>query len=390
MDLARRELGPDAMLVETKDTSSANRHLGDYEVVFAWMPGEGLESKPVAPSAEKEVSNARLASELSELRTELDRILRFYETAQRWSCRPVRTPGIEATIGERLTSAGLSADWAADLAADTAAELATLGGAVSPAELETAAVRVLARQISGTKEPALDTPRVLALVGPPGAGKTTTIVKMAIHLGLSRRKLVRLVSADGERIGGSDQLRRFASILAIPFDLVETPAALAHRLSAEPGEITLIDTPGLGPADLPDSARLLETIATHSNVERILVLPATLSRESAAAVRARFESVHPTHLCLSHADEAASFGPVLNEVLESRLPVAFVTTGQRIPEDFTAADPGLLAEATMRGGNPWRTVAAGTAWGEVTNCEQGTSPCVHTSLNRPANKNGNS
>ena len=90
--------------------------------------------------------------------------------------------------------------------------------------------------------------RVTALVGPPGTGKTTTLVKLAVVEGLRAGRSVRLISADTQRIGGADQLRTFATILGVPFQAVDSSSALAQAIdAAASADIVLIDTPGYRP-----------------------------------------------------------------------------------------------------------------------------------------------
>ena len=110
--------------------------------------------------------------------------------------------------------------------------------------------------------------RITALVGPPGCGKTTTLVKLAITQGLARGRAVRLISTDTQRIGGAEQLRTYAAILGTPFQAVESTAALSQAIeSAPPSALVLIDTAGYGAALLQDRAA---TFRRSSAVVRIL------------------------------------------------------------------------------------------------------------------------
>jgi len=90
--------------------------------------------------------------------------------------------------------------------------------------------------------------RVTALIGPPGCGKTTTLVKLAVSQGLARGRAVRLISADTQRIGAAEQLRTYAAILGAPFEAVESAAALAQAIQSAPSSaLVLIDTPVTAP-----------------------------------------------------------------------------------------------------------------------------------------------
>lgn len=192
--------------------------------------------------------------------------------------------------------------------------------------------------------------RVTALVGPPGAGKTTTLVKLAVVEGLRAGRSTHLISADTQRIAGEDQLRRYASILGVSFQAVDTATALAHAIEAVPFcDLVLIDTPGYSKSlqqelggDLADFLSRRQDIDTH------LVLTASTQ----SSVLRRFVDLHrvyrPVKLLFTRLDEVESLASVYCEAVRQQMPLSYFGLGQLIPEDLEAASKERVTESLVR------------------------------------------
>lgn len=190
---------------------------------------------------------------------------------------------------------------------------------------------------------------VTALVGPPGTGKTTTLVKLAVAEGLLKRRPVRIISADAERVGAAEQLRSYAAILGVPFECVETPAGLGQAVDSAPeGHLLLIDTPGLGPALFESvGLDLAMFLSRRQEIDTLLVLTATTRPADIECAAKRFDAFRPAGLIFTRLDETESTGSVAGEAIRSGRPVTWMCGGQLIPEDIEPASKQRIIGALV-------------------------------------------
>ena len=186
---------------------------------------------------------------------------------------------------------------------------------------------------------------VVALVGPPGVGKTTTLIKLAARYGLRSRRPPQIITTDVFRIAAVDQLRSLASILGIGCEVAETPVALAQALEEHRGkEFVFIDTPGLASGEMEDGADLARLIATHPEIDTHLVLPASMKLADMARVIERYAIFHPDKLLFTRLDETDRYGALISESSRRGLPVSFLAPGQQLPDDLEPATKARLIE----------------------------------------------
>ena len=191
---------------------------------------------------------------------------------------------------------------------------------------------------------------VVAFVGPPGSGKTTTLVKLASRYGLTCKKPAHILTADVHRIAAASQLRTLSAILGIGFDVVETPRALLQSLEEHKGkDLIFIDTPGLGLRDLEDAQDLACVIADHPEIDTHLVLPAFAEPGDLARFSQNFQSFEPDKLLFTRLDETERYGALISEAARLGLPISFLGNGQSIPDDLEPATNQLLAGLLLDG-----------------------------------------
>ncbi|MBI2679540.1 MAG: hypothetical protein HYX25_00865 [Candidatus Solibacter usitatus] len=351
MELARQEMGPEALLVNSRKAPPEAKGLGEYEVVFAVLPEE-----PAAPTAEAGPAAADpVMGELARLRNQVqDMVNALNAHASHWA---VPAPEF-APIFARLVENDFTIDMTRKILMQAHARLNPNPGsrpgrkAAFDAESVENAVRAEIEsllEVDASLAELDEKKRVVALVGLAGCGKTTTLVKLAVRYGLACSRPVQLISADTKRISAVDQLRTYAAIIGAGFEAVETTRSLQQVIEAnrEKGLI-LIDTPGYAAADMEEASELARFLASQSSIEVHLVAPASMRAADLSRMVDRFGIFSPSRLIFTQMDEASAFGGVVSESVRSGKPVSFLTTGQQIPDDIEPATTGRLLEDLFR------------------------------------------
>lgn len=192
--------------------------------------------------------------------------------------------------------------------------------------------------------------RVVALIGPTGVGKTTTIAKLAANFKLRENKSVGLITIDTYRIAAVDQLRAYAEIIEVPIEAVLTPAELQKAVQAMADkDVVLIDTAG---RSQNNTLRLnqLRGFLTAANPDEVhLVLSATANRKAMRSTLEHFSPLGVNRVILTKLDEAETFGAILTASTAGRAMLSYVTTGQDVPDDIAPADASRLARSILEG-----------------------------------------
>lgn len=190
--------------------------------------------------------------------------------------------------------------------------------------------------------------RRVALVGPSGSGKTTTLAKLAAHFKLRQGRSVALLSLDSHRIGGPDQLRRYADVLDVPLHTAQHISEVKDALRATADvDLLLIDTVGLGPREQGKFARLAALLRAARPDEQHLVLPATLLPSVQARTAESFAPLGIDRVVLTRLDDAVGLGVILNAVKRLNLRLSYLTHGDSVPDDIEEACGRRVAELLL-------------------------------------------
>ena len=220
------------------------------------------------------------------------------------------------------------------------------------------AIRDAIAQYIPTGAPQLDRvrglgrPYTLALIGPTGVGKTTTVAKLAATFKLRDKLNVALVTIDTYRIAAVDQLRTYAQIIGVPLHVANTPLELKQAISrcaAAGAEVVLIDTAGRSQRDdakLDELRAFIEAADAH---EVHLVLSSAAGEKVIMEAAGRFASIRADRIIFTKLDEAVSFGVLLNVVRRVGKTLSFITTGQEVPHQIERGEGRRVAEMILGG-----------------------------------------
>lgn len=195
---------------------------------------------------------------------------------------------------------------------------------------------------------------VYALVGPTGVGKTTTVAKLAASCTLQHgANQLALVTTDSYRIGAVDQLRIYGKILGVPVFSVKDEQDLAVTLAELRGrKLVLIDTVGMSQRDQRIADQIALLTGRGKGVQRLLLLSAVSQGEALEDTVQRYRGEGLAGCVLTKVDEALSLGGAVDVIVRSKLPLHYVTNGQRVPEDLHLASALYLVERAFRGEAP--------------------------------------
>lgn len=289
-----------------------------------------------AQKQEPEVSSDEL-EDMREEMTSIRRLLEHQVSGLMWQEVERREP-LRAMLIKRLERMGVSLDLADQLACYIPED-------TPPPKAWKALLGLVSDQIPITKKDILKRGGVVALLGPTGVGKTTTIAKLAARAAMEYGSdNVALVTTDTYRIGAHEQLSIYGRIMGCPVRVAKDSKELADVIyQLRNRRLVLVDTAGMGQRDVRLSEQL-DTLMQESGeiIHSYLVLPATAQRKVLQETIEHFRRIPLSGCIMTKLDESLSLGEFLSVVVQNALPVAYIANGQRVPEDIVIAQPKYM------------------------------------------------
>jgi|KBSSwiStaDraftv2_1062776.scaffolds.fasta_scaffold205072_2 flagellar biosynthesis protein FlhF len=268
---------------------------------------------------------------------------------------PISMPDALSQMYLRLIEQEVSAEIADELVARVRDEL-------SAAELGDGVIvrQTLMRHLSELIPAETDTPKptrgrdgrplTIALVGPTGVGKTTTVAKLAASYKLRHGRKVGLVTTDTYRIAAVDQLRTYAEIIGLPLKVAMSPTEMGSVCeSLIDCDVILIDTAGRSQRDAGRLDELRQFVAAAKPHQTHLVLSSAASQSVLLEAAQRFSQVTPDRVIFTKLDEAVNFGVLVSVARKVSLKLSYVTTGQEVPDHIEAGRPDRIARLLIEG-----------------------------------------
>ena len=192
--------------------------------------------------------------------------------------------------------------------------------------------------------------QVVALIGPTGVGKTTTIAKLAANYNLFEGKKVGLITIDTYRIAAVEHLKTYGDIINLPVEVVYTPADLNQSIAnLKDCDLILIDTAGRSPHNQAMMDELQRFLSNSQIGVILLVISATTKYQDMLTIAESFSKIAYTHLVFTKLDETNSLGPIVSLAMNIKRPISYFTNGQNVPDDIEIAKPNKLISQLFKG-----------------------------------------
>lgn len=343
MNKVRATFGNDAVILSSRriddmtEITAARDYVPEVEGLGLGL-GDGLAStEPLAKSG-----SADLSPVILDMQSELNKLRKLFEgeLAQlAWRDMSRHQPNRYALIN-RLESAGIERTLAGLI----------VDQALPCDDVETGwrkTLGLLGSRIKGWEHDLMKEGGVVALIGSTGVGKTTTAAKLAARFAsIHGRKSVAFISTDCNKVGGQEQLVSFGGVLGIPVQFVSNQEEMQRTLEAlSSRKLIVVDTAGMSQRDKNIDEQMAMLTHPDNHILPLLVLPSTARSSILDETVNAYSRFKPQAAILTKLDECDGIGPVLSSAIRSKLPLAFSTNGQKVPDDLQPViAQALLAE----------------------------------------------
>ena len=336
----RREFGADAVILNTRNLNgNSAEDPGARVEVTAGIYQQAPPNQEPAPTGSKE-ADAPSSEPTEETREMRETMLKMQETIERLTV-DLQHPDVQQMPDQYrewylyLVNQEVDAYLIKNLIRDAMKEK---GKKASHEEIREYFEQAVDSIFMESPSPVMDEEqRIIALVGPTGVGKTTTIAKLATQRSLEESRRVALITADTYRVAATDQITTFAHLLELPIEVVYTPEEMTEAMQKFTDyDYIYIDTTGRSQNDRENILQIQQILEAAEPHEMHLVLSATTSTATLRSVANKFSLLPVTDLLISKTDEAEAAGSVLSMLQQYSWPVSYFTNGQNVPEDIMA------------------------------------------------------
>ncbi|GJM11631.1 MAG: hypothetical protein DHS20C12_00340 [Pseudohongiella sp.] len=320
--IAASDYEPENLARALKELDSEATHTSDEhpEIEHLWEVVDDGPAKPAKPT-----------SSLADMQLELGQLRRLFEgelAHLSWQEGGKRQPNRQALL-TRLDAAGL--------ARDISNRIVRRALPCNDLELGWKRIqKILGLAIKKSEKDVLKEGGVIALLGSTGVGKTATAAKIAAQFAMKHgRNQVAFITTDRNRVGNEAKLLSIGSALGIPVQVVESyeqiPAALE---SLAVRKLVIIDSEGISQRDVATIEKIIALLNDNPQIDPYLVIPATSQESVVTETIAAYSGAELSGVMVTKVDEASSIGPAMSGLIRSKLSIALMTNGQRIPEDL--------------------------------------------------------
>ena len=353
LSLVKKELGTDAVILSSEDKKGSKSYVEvtaavdyDYETVNSGFVAESEKAAQTACIPPEQSQNLTSGGFI-ELKQEIES-LREYIEAMKNSGFEMKMPEESKNIFYFLKERSIKDEFAM--------RILERAGAIEDIEKVMTDDLTISR---GVKNPfshiqdasANPTRRITMLIGPTGAGKTTTVAKLA-SIAIRAGKRVGLISVDTYKIGAAEQIRIYSRMLGIPLDIVSDRESLKKSISRfSDKDVILLDTTGQNPRDIEYINGLRGICDMGVPIETQLLLSASSDCDFLLETHKYYKSLPLDYIAFTKTDEAVRLGSIYNLCCQFRKPVAYITTGQRVPGNIEFVDSEKLTNLILRSGS---------------------------------------